>query len=64
MDVQMEDRLWSVQDVSEYLGVPVHTVYAWRSAGTGPPAPDGQAARYRPQDVRDWVASLSTDVVA
>ena len=37
MDGQIEDRLWSVQDVSDYLGVPVHTIYAWRTAGTGPP---------------------------
>lgn len=60
-----DDRLWSVQDVSAYLGVPVCTVYAWRSAGTGPPGRRmGKRLRYRPQDVRDWVASLSTDVVA
>ena len=34
---RIEDRLWSVQDVSEYLGIPVQTLYAWRSAATGPP---------------------------
>jgi hypothetical protein len=33
----IEDRLWSVQDVSEYLGIPVWTLYFWRSAGTGRP---------------------------
>jgi excisionase family DNA binding protein len=65
MDGRMEDRLWSVQDVSEYLGVPVATVYAWRSAGTGPPGRRmGKRLRYRPQDVRDWVASLPTEVWA
>ncbi len=65
MDGQIEDRLWSVQDVSEYLGVPVHSIYAWRSAGTGPPGRRvGKRLRYRPQDVRDWVASLPTSVVA
>ena len=37
MVAEIEDRLWSVQDVSEYLGVPVHTIYSLRSAGTGPP---------------------------
>src|SRR6187397_1079837 len=51
MDGQIEDRLWSVQDVSDYLGVPVHTIYAWRSAGTGPPGRRvGKRLRYRPQD--------------
>jgi predicted DNA-binding transcriptional regulator AlpA len=62
---EIEDRLWSVQDVSAYLGVPGHTIYSWRSAGTGPPGRRvGKSLRYRPQGVRDWVASLSTDVVA
>ncbi len=61
----IEDRLWSVQDVSEYLGVPVHTIYSLRSAGTGPAGRMiGRRLRFRPQDVRDWVASLSTGVVA
>ena len=65
MDAEIEDRLWSVQDVSDYLGIPVHTIYSWRSAGTGPPGRRvGKRLRYRPQDVRDWVASLPTGVVA
>ena len=61
----MNDRLWSVQDVSSYLGVPVHSIYTLRSAGTGPAGRlIGRRLRFRPQDVRDWVASLSTSVVA
>ena len=65
MAAQMEDKLWSVQDVSEYLGVPVHTIYSLRSAGSGPPGRMiGRRLRFRPQDVRDWVESLSPGVVA
>ncbi len=65
MDDQIEDRLWSVQDVSAYLGVPVHTIYSMRSAGTAPPGRlVGRRLRFRPQDVRDWVASLPTEIVA
>ena len=65
MDAEFEDRLWSVQDVSTYLGVPVHTIYSLRSAGTGPPGRMiGRRLRFRPNDVRDWVESLSTGVVA
>jgi excisionase family DNA binding protein len=61
----IEDRLWSVQEVSAYLGVPVHSIYTLRSAGTGPAGRlIGRRLRFRPQDVRDWVASLSTSVVA
>ena len=62
---QIEDRLWSVQDVSDYLGGPVHTIYSGRSAGKGPPGRRvGKRLRYRPQDVRDWFESLPTGVVA
>lgn len=58
------DRLWTAKEVSEYLGVSVATVYGWRSSGVdGPPGRRiGKTLRYRPQDVRDWVASLSTEV--
>jgi predicted DNA-binding transcriptional regulator AlpA len=49
--------------VSEYLGIPVQTLYAWRSALTGPPGRlVGRRLRYRPQDVRDWVAALPTEI--
>lgn len=62
---QIEDRLWSVQDVSEYLGVPVGTLYGWRGEGRGPLARRvGKYLRYRPEDVRAWVAGLPTDVAA
>lgn len=48
-------RLWSVADVSAYLGVPVQTLYAWRKARTGPPAARvGRHLRYDPAAVRDW----------
>lgn len=61
---EISDRLWTVQEVSEYLGVSVATLYGWRSAGVGgPPCRRvGARLRYRPQDVREWVASLSTEV--
>ena len=54
-----QDRLWSVCDVSWYLGVPVNTLYAWRSEKRGPNARRvGRHLRYRPEDVRAWVAAL------
>ncbi|MFD2794376.1 helix-turn-helix transcriptional regulator [Promicromonospora vindobonensis] len=53
------DRLWSVQDVSAFLGVPVGTLYAWRSEGKGPDSRRiGKYVRYRPEDVRSWFAAL------
>lgn len=60
---EMKDRLWSVQDVAAYLVVPVATVYAWRTSGTGPPGRRvGKRVRYRPDEVREWFASLPTEV--
>ena len=29
-------KLWTVQDVADYLGVPVKTLYQWRCTGYGP----------------------------
>ncbi|SDD65682.1 helix-turn-helix transcriptional regulator [Auraticoccus monumenti] len=59
------EALWTVQDVSSYLGVPACTVYAWRSAGTGPPGRlVGRRLRYRPEDVLEWVDQLPTAVVS
>lgn len=51
--------LWTVQDVSEYLRVPVQTLYSWRTQGSGPPARRvGKYLRYRPADVERWLDSL------
>jgi excisionase family DNA binding protein len=53
------DRLWTVDDVSEYLGVPVKTLYQWRHRGQGPAGRRvGRYVRYRPADVRAWVDEL------
>lgn len=60
-----EDRLWSVHDVSYYLGVPVQTLYSWRGQGKGPDARRvGRRLRYRPEDVKAWVAGLPPNVAA
>lgn len=52
-------RLWSIQDVAEYLGVPVKTLYDWRTRGYGPVGKRvGRYVRYHPDDVMAWFASL------
>lgn len=49
-------RLWTVQDVSAFLGVPVATLYAWRHKGEGPRGLRiGKHLRFVPDDVRAWV---------
>ena len=50
------DRLWSLQDVSDYLGVPVGTLYQWRHRGQGPAAFRlGKHLRFDAVEVRRWV---------
>ncbi|HTK66250.1 MAG TPA: helix-turn-helix domain-containing protein [Pseudonocardia sp.] len=63
MRVSTPDKLWSVTELSDYLGVPVATLYQWRSRGYGPPGRRlGRHVRYLPEQVRDWVRSMSTGV--
>lgn len=51
------DRLWSVHDTSAFLGVPVGTLYQWRTRHQGPPGYRvGRHLRYDPGEVRRWVA--------
>ncbi|MGY6655131.1 helix-turn-helix domain-containing protein [Amycolatopsis sp. TRM77291] len=51
------DPLWSVEDVADYLRVPVKTLYQWKWLGEGPPVRKiGRHLRYDPTKVRAWVA--------
>lgn len=51
-----DDGLWSVDQVSAYLRVPVQTLYYWRKKRQGPPASRiGRHLRYDPAQVRAWV---------
>jgi excisionase family DNA binding protein len=53
------ERLWTIEDVAEYLGVPVKTIYDWRTRNYGPPGRKvGRYVRYRAEDVRAWVDAL------
>jgi predicted DNA-binding transcriptional regulator AlpA len=54
------DRLWGVEDVSAYLGVPVKTLYQWRWRGEGPPVRKvGKWLRYDPAAVRKWATEAA-----
>jgi excisionase family DNA binding protein len=50
------ERLWEIEDVSSYLGIPVGTLYQWRHRRKGPRAAKvGRHLRYDPADVQAWV---------
>ena len=53
--IRSAERLWFVEDVSAFLGVPVESLYQWRKRKYGPPAARvGRYLRYDPADVRAW----------
>ncbi|PWW65456.1 helix-turn-helix domain-containing protein [Actinokineospora spheciospongiae] len=59
-NVRSIERLWTVDDVSSYLGVPVKTLYQWKWRGEGPPVRKiGRHLRYDPVAVQSWAAAAA-----
>lgn len=57
--MQIKPRLWTVEDVAEYLSVPVRTLYDWRGRGYGPASKKvGRYLRYDPTEVVRWFETL------
>jgi excisionase family DNA binding protein len=55
-EMDHRDRLLSVTELAEYLGVPVTTLYQWRYRREGPPGfRVGRHVRYRWSDVQEWI---------
>lgn len=56
------DRLLSVEELADYLEVPVKTIYTWRHRNTGPQGfRVGKHLRFRWHDVQTWVAQRIAD---
>ena len=54
------DHLWTVEELSAYLDIPVPTLYRWRRVSYGPPAHRiGRHLRYVPDEVRAWLREQS-----
>ena len=57
MTARTIEPLWTAEDVSVFLGVPISTLYQWRCRRIGPRASRvGRHLRYDPADVRAWLA--------
>ena len=57
------ERLLTIIELAQFLGVPAATLYQWRHKGEGPPGMKvGRHIRYRPEAVREWLADLETTV--
>ena len=56
------DRLWTVDDVSVFLGVPRKSIYAWRTTGKGPKGfRVGKHLRWHPRTVLEWSLQLEDE---
>lgn len=56
MSRAVREALWTAEDASAYLGVPVATLYRWRHLGIGPKAfRVGRYLRYDPDVIRQWL---------
>ena len=54
--MELRDRLLTVQDLGEYLGVPATTLYQWRYRREGPRGfRVGRHIRYPWIDVAEWI---------
>ena len=50
------ERLLTIHELSDYLGIPVATLYDWRVDGVGPRAVKlGRSLRYPESCVRAWI---------
>ena len=55
------DRLLTVEDLADYLDVPIATVYAWRYRRQGPPGfRIGRHLRFRWSDIERWIEDRIT----
>lgn len=55
-------ELWTIDDVSNYLGVPKQTIYSWRHTGYGPKGfRVGKHLRWRSAVVIAWTLGLEKD---
>jgi excisionase family DNA binding protein len=50
------DRLLSIPELADYLGVPIATIYQWRHHRQGPASYRvGRHVRYRAEDIEHWL---------
>jgi excisionase family DNA binding protein len=56
--MHVADHLLTSQELADYLGIPLQTVYVWAAHGTGPERIRvGRYTRYRMSAVSAWLDS-------
>jgi predicted DNA-binding transcriptional regulator AlpA len=57
-------KLWGIDDLAEYLGVPKQTIYTWRTKNYGPPGQRiGKYVKFIPEAVYAWVQNQTEGTV-
>lgn len=60
--VAQREKLMTIVELAEILGVPVATIYGWRHRGEGPPGYRvGRHIRFRWSQVEEWLDSRADD---
>lgn len=58
------EPLWNIETLSQFLDVPVATIYKWRKTGDGPAAfRVGRHLRWRDSEVQAWLARQHDEVL-
>ena len=62
MTLDLGERLMSITDLSEMLGVPIHTLDRWRHNGEGPVGYRiGRHVKYRRATVEAWLETRTDE---
>ncbi len=60
----MAEKLWTAQELADFFGVPLGTVYQWNSKRTGPRGIRvGKHVRYSRGEVDRWCAAQLSEQV-
>jgi excisionase family DNA binding protein len=57
IDNELDDCLWTVRDVAEFLKIHPKTIYEWAARGDLPCFRIGNCLRFYPTDIARWVSA-------
>lgn len=59
-DLLTDEPMWTMEQLGEFLQIPVKTIRNWRSEGAGPRGYRvGRYVRFKRSDVMDWLDTRS-----
>jgi excisionase family DNA binding protein len=58
----MDSKFFNIQELSEYLGVTINTLYSWVSQKKVPYVKVGRLVRFDVKKIDEWLESRSVEV--